>query len=314
MTPPAHSIVVFGSINADLVLPVTRIVTEGETILAASTPQWSLGGKGANQATAARLAGANVTFVGCVGDDDHGLLVERALRNEHVSVRLRRVAEARTGLAVVQVDESGRNAIVVAPGANWHLQSKDATISATDIILTQGEIPASAIDAIAQRSGIQRARFVLNLAPVVPVSSGTLRACDPLIVNEHEARALGIATDAESVEEWLAEATRLRHHTGARSIVITLGAAGVVASDQSGAVFRASRPVAVVDTTGAGDAFVGAYVSELSRGASSSAALHFAAAAAELSVSRPGTVQSYASQDQIRARSGDSPHRSPSAQ
>ena len=94
MTPPAHSIVVFGSINADLVLPVTRIVTEGETILAASTPQWSLGGKGANQATAARLAGANVTFVGCVGDDDHGLLVERALRNEHVSVRLRRVAAA----------------------------------------------------------------------------------------------------------------------------------------------------------------------------------------------------------------------------
>lgn len=268
-------VVVVGSVNYDLGLRVQRLPWAGETVLSSSLTRRS-GGKGANQAVAVREAGASCAMVGVVGADGAALVAQ--LKEAGVDVtRIRADPGATTGTAVIMIDDDGQNSIIVSSGANDALTAAEvrAAIAATPgarIVLTQGESPVAAVEAAAEAAEAASLRFVLNLAPAIDVPRHVIAVADPLVVNELEAEetalALGVGTDDLSgprLAEALAEV--------ARSVVITLGAGGAVwASRGEGGRAHAQR-VEVVDTTGAGDAFVGAMVARLNRGGDLAAAV-----------------------------------------
>ncbi len=180
-------IVVVGSINLDLILECVRIPRPGET-LPASSRSFAPGGKGANQATAAARLGAPVTMVGAVGEDAFALPALELLAGAGVDLdHVLRVPGA-TGIAVVYVDASGENSILIEGGANRALTAEAvgaaaALVESADVVVLQGEIP---LDGIAEAAALTRGRLVVNLAPVVPVALEVLRRADPLVVNEHE--------------------------------------------------------------------------------------------------------------------------------
>ncbi len=292
-------IVVVGSINADLGVRVARHPNPGETLLG-SGGSISPGGKGANQAVAAQLLGATVTFVGAVGGDAYAKPALRRLKASGVD--LSRVAEVddTTGLAVITVSDDGENCIIVIPGANAHVTADyvsrhaDAIASAS-ILLLQGEIPA---DGFAAAVAAATSRVVVNLAPVVEVDPAALRQADPLIVNEHEAQLVlrqlhpdavnSTVTDAEP-----ADLARDLIAAGFRSVVMTLGAAGCVVAMADDSHTIPAPQVSAVDTTGAGDAFAGALVAQLDSGASLVDAARFAVRVGAFAVQGWGAQDSY---------------------
>lgn len=247
------------------------------------------GGKGANQAVAAARHGASVGFIGAVGEDEFADAAQAGLRAAGVDLAGLRTVEGPTGLAVVTVDGLGENSIVVIPGANAAVDAgavagEARRIAEAEVLVLQGEIPREGIEEAARRCA---GRLVLNLAPAVEVSAETLRAADPLVVNEHEAvhaarlldadlsgtraaaGAAGAGTLADPVGEGLAAVRRLVA-AGVPAVVMTAGAAGAyLARPRQAAdvdVVQVPAPaVEVVDTTGAGDAFVGALAAALAR-------------------------------------------------
>jgi len=260
-------VVVVGSVNYDLGLRVQRLPWAGETVLSSSLTRRS-GGKGANQAVAVREAGVPCAMVGVVGADGAALVAQLVAAGVDVT-RIRADPDATTGTAVIMIDDDGQNSIIVSSGANDALTAAEVreaiAESGARTVLTQGESPVEAITAAAEAAESASLRFVLNLAPAIDVPRHVIAVADPLVVNELEAEetalALGIGTDQLSgpdLAETLAEV--------ARSVVITLGAGGAVwAACGEGGRAHAQR-VEVVDTTGAGDAFVGAMVARLTRG------------------------------------------------
>lgn len=291
-------ILVVGSVNVDLVLEVPRHPAPGETIASTGTRR-SAGGKGANQACAAARLGGDVGFAGRTGVGADADLALALLREAGVDLSaVTQVPQVETGLAVVTLDSAGENSIVLAPGANgtWdaeHVDELGDEVAASSIVIAQGEIPASAVDRLAELCVRAGTRFVLNQAPVIDVAPGTLTAADPLVVNELEGRlvlsaltgARGRADDLSVVEELC--------HAGVPSVVMTRGARGaVVAGD--GEMFEIASPtVSAVDTTGAGDAFVGALALGLARGESIRAASRRAVRVGAYAVTRPGAQPSY---------------------
>ncbi|WP_114559264.1 ribokinase [Desertihabitans aurantiacus] len=283
-------IIVVGSLNADLQLAVDALPAPGETALATRVENRP-GGKGANQASAVALCGGECWMVGAVGDDEDGRLLVTALRE--AGVRTDAVAvlpEVRSGRAVVMVAPTGENAIVVLPGANSELTASDvrrlvAGLPPAEVLLAQGELPVPCIVAAAEVAAATGARFVLNLAPYVELPLEVLAACDPLVVNEHEAAALGVQLAGQPLEDEPLLDVLVQH---TRSVVITLGGAGAV---YGSATERGSVPaprVPVVDTSGAGDAFVGAAAVELSRSGGLAAACRAGVAAGSLAVQHRG--------------------------
>ncbi|GAA5030891.1 PfkB family carbohydrate kinase [Microbacterium fluvii] len=262
---------VVGSINLDTIVRVAVFPAPGETVLG-SAARRVIGGKGANQALAATAAGARTTFTGAVGDDEAGRDALAQLRGAGIDIGGVRTTDAATGIALIAVDPSGENTIIVASGANALVDPSwcdRLALEAGDVVLVQGEVPVAAIDAAAAAAALGGARFVLNLAPPVEVSATTLAVCDPLVVNEHEASALGIAVDSAGGR--------------VRSLVITLGAAGSAYADAQGKGTLPAAPAEVVDTIGAGDAFTGALAAALAGGAGLPAAVEAGAAyAAEI--------------------------------
>lgn len=265
-------VVVFGSINLDLVARVPRFPAPGETLTGtafATAP----GGKGANQALAARRAGAAVAIFGAVGRDAFAGDALVNLRAAGVDLAGVQTVDAPTGIALIHVDDRGENAITVIPGANA-LASVDrvpATALRPDVtFLMQLEVPLSETIALAARAKAAGARVILNAAPAAPLPEAFLRDLDVLVVNKHEAAALAAAWRmAPAPDEFVA---RARERFGV-TVVITLGVAGAV-SWHAGHLLRHPAPVVnVVDTTGAGDAFVGALAATLDRGESLAAAL-----------------------------------------
>ncbi|ATY12639.1 ribokinase [Amycolatopsis sp. AA4] len=272
-------VVVVGSANVDLVVDVPRQPHGGETVLGGDLRR-SPGGKGANQAVAAALAGgAETTFLGAFGSDDGADLLLASLTNAGVRTDLVSRVDSATGTAFIMVSPDGENSIVVAPGANARLSLGEAQlerIAAADVVLAQLEIPLEAVTAAAaaRRSG---ARMVLNAAPSRPLPELDL---DVLVVNEHEAADLA---GIPGTPEELARTLQKR----APAVVITLGAAGCVVADQEIVQLPGFR-VSPVDTTGAGDTFCGVLAAALAEGRPLREAAERAGAAAALAVTRPG--------------------------
>lgn len=286
-------VTIVGSSNVDITALMARLPGPGETVLADSY-QLTPGGKGANQALAARLAGATTEFIGAVGRDAHaevalsqlaeaGVLLDRVARTTHP-----------TGVAIIQVDAAAENSIAVVPGANAQVTG-DAVSSLGElrgILVLQGEIPASGITAAMDAASD---RVVLNLAPVIELPREYLLAADPLVVNEHEAAlvlALLDGTSEVSTESEPMIARKLIEH-GVSSVVVTLGAQGCLVAQGQGIEQLAAVKADAVDTTGAGDAFTGALAARISQGDDLVKAAEFAGKFAALTVQAHGAQSSY---------------------
>ncbi len=277
-------LVVFGSINLDLIFPLEALPGAGQTALAPDI-RIEPGGKGANQALAAARDGARVVLAGAVGRDPLASGALALLRAEEVD--LARVAEAEqaTGCAAIFVDRRGRNAIGVGSGANLAAradQVEDALLAPGATLVLQMEVPAGETAALIRRARARRARIVLNLAPAAALDADALRALDVLVLNEVEAAwlsdRLGCAPDAGA----------LRAALGV-TVVRTLGEQGAEAAHPGGLHRVSAHRVNAVDTTGAGDCFTGVLAAALDRDANLASALARAAAAAALCCTRPGS-------------------------
>lgn len=297
-------VVVVGSTNADMLVTAAAHPAPGETVLGHGMSVTS-GGKGANQAVAAARLGADVAFVGAVGDDEFVPAATAGLRAAGVDLAaLAVVPDERTGIAVVTVSDDGENSIVVVPGANAAVDADRVgghagLVGGADVVVLQGEIPRSGIEAAA---GAARGRLVVNLAPVVDVDESVLVRADPLVVNEHEAelvgRMLGVEAAGTDGEEALVRGLLAR---GVRSVVLTVGARGALVGrpgEQGADVVHVPSPtVRAVDTTGAGDAFVGALARGLAAGEDLVAAARTAARVGAFAVRSPGAQASYPGPD-----------------
>lgn len=281
---------VIGSINADLTVTADRHPRPGETVLG-SGGDISAGGKGANQAVAATHLGANVRMIGAVGNDAYAESVLKNLKSSGVSLADLEFTNCHTGLAVITVSDSGENTIVVVPGANnamnAELVEKHATtIAESDIVLVQGEIPAAGISAaLAHATG----RVLINLAPVIQLPTEDLLRADPLIVNEHEAHEVLSLFNATPTDDPAADLRAV----GFSSVIVTLGSRGSLVDDGSGAVHIPAAAVDAVDTTGAGDAYVGTVAARLLAGDSLVDAARMATRVAAFAVSHRGAQDSY---------------------
>lgn len=295
------SIIVVGSINADLAVQVHRHPKPGETLMGSGgtiTP----GGKGANQAVAAALQGASVRFVGAVGNDAYATPALRYLTKSGVDLTGISHVEDTTGLAVIAISADGENTIIVVPGANAWVDAEavkqHAThIAAADIVLLQGEIPAEGFQAAVAAA---THRVVINLAPVVPVDRDALLQADPLMANEHEAALVLQQLGHEVTEEDSKNPEKLAADlldAGFASVVLTLGAAGALVATPEGGELVPSPKVTAVDTTGAGDAFAGALVARLDAGDSLLDAAHHAVRVAAYAVTGRGAQDSYPTKD-----------------
>lgn len=285
------SVVVVGSINEDVMLQLGRRIHPGETVTARRVERRP-GGKGANQAVAAAAAGAGVAMLGAVGDDPAGTRMVDDLRRRGVHTGpVRTVDGMSTGTAYVTVTPDGESTIVLDPGANEFLD--DAAVEAAwpslppaDVLLSLLEIPLAGVTAAVRLAAKTGIRPVVTLAPAQPVPGELLSGLDPLLVNEHEAAFL---LDAGSLGGDVADAARELLRLGPKSAVVTAGAAGAAVADAAGARLLPAVPVrAVVDTTGAGDAFAGALAAALARVADLDAAVTAGLRAGAEAVQRAG--------------------------
>lgn len=291
MPDPAPSVVVVGSINVDHIVTAPRFPRPGETVLGTAVTS-SVGGKGANQAVAASLAGATVEMVASTGDDANGAtardrLVARGVRTAHVAV----VGGEPTGTAWITVAEED-NTIIVVSGANalWPDGPLPTAVRTAAVVLSQLEIPIAVVRAAAQQT---QGSFVLNAAPAAALPADLLKHCDVLVVNEHE---LAVVADVDRVND--ADAITLAHaglrDRGVGAVVTTRGAAGVVVTDTNGVttILDAVRSD-VVDTTGAGDAFAGVLAARLANGEPLVQACRWGVVAGALAVRGIGAQDSY---------------------
>jgi ribokinase len=287
-------VVVVGSVNADLVVTVDRYPGPGETVPGHGGTVLP-GGKGANQAVAAARLGADVALVGAVGDDAYAETATACLRDAGVDLTALARRRGPTGLAVVTVAADGENTIVVVAGANAAMSPADVDahrrlIGEATVVVVQGELPRETTEAAARAAG---ARLIVNLAPAGPLDPAVLRRADPLVVNEHEAgHALALLGGDPAQATGAALATALGD-AGVPSVVVTLGAAGAVVVRDGATTHVPAPAVPVRDTTGAGDAFVGALATRLATGDDLLAAARFAVRVAAHSVQRSGAQPSY---------------------
>lgn len=284
------AVVIVGSANVDQVFRVAAIPQPGETVLSHGFST-ALGGKGQNQAVAAARAGAPTAFIGALGSDAFGSSVREGLAADGIGTEGVREVGAPTGTALIAVDDSGENTIIVEAGANALLELGDsdaAAIAAADVLVLQLEIPLETVTRAAALARAAGTRVLLNAAPIRELPAELLGNVDILVVNEHEGEFLARDGDVSAL---------------APVVIVTLGAAGAVAYDSSAGDsgaggtgpdgLRVPAPrVSAVDATGAGDTFCGALAARLAGGAPLEEALRFAVAAASLSVQKPGAVPS----------------------
>lgn len=315
-----HKVVVVGSANADLVLDVDHRPAAGETVLGSDvviTP----GGKGANQAVAAGMVGGEVAFIGCIGADGYGELLRASLAGAGVDLAGLRTVVAPTGNAIIIVTPDGENSIIVSPAANrlvspQMIDELEAVWSIATVLVVQLEIPLETVIHLSTRAHLGGTRVVVNAAPAAALPPEVLAVSDPLVVNESEAAFLlgrphpaapgdGDGDDAvDGAIHIVADLLDL----GPRSVVLTLGSEGAVLLERAAdgepgmAVHVPARHVIAVDTTGAGDAFVGTLAVELAAGAGLEAAVLRATDVAAVAVGRRGAQESYPTLAELEAR------------
>ena len=290
-------IVVVGSANTDLLFMSQTVPRGGETIFGTGFDM-GFGGKGANQAVAASLCGAQVQMIGAVGGDMFGAATVANFQSMGVGTSLVRVIpDASTGAALILVEPNGENRIVVVKGANDLVRPADvdaaaAQIAEADLVLLQFEIPLETVYRTIEVAKAHQVRCMVNPAPALPVDLARLAAADYLILNETEAEAItGCQVRSPADREACLEKLLA---SGFQRVVLTLGAKGSMLAARAGRVHAPPFPVTAVDTTGAGDAFIGSLATFLTEGLAEQEAVTRANLYAALSATRTGTQKSFA--------------------
>ncbi len=277
----SYDVVVVGSANLDLVAAVEHLAAPGETVIASDYAEHP-GGKGLNQAVAARRSGARTAFLACLGRDAAGDALHRVITDEGIDPYVVDVAVP-TGRALISVDRDAENSIVVVPGANQHLgigvvDDHRSILTDTRVVLAQLEVSTDAVEAAFAIARVAGAITILNPAPAAPLSPALLSLCDIVVPNQTELAQLG--------------GTSALLDAGVTTIVPTLGARGIRIIDGDGTIDVPPYAVRAVDTTGAGDAACGALAAALARGDDVVTAARRAAAAGAIAATRAGAVPS----------------------
>ncbi len=288
----------------DLVTRAPRLPKGGETLIGQSFTT-VCGGKGANQAVAAARLGAQVSMIGCVGNDAYGEALRGALLAEQIDCQAVSTVDGSSGVALIVVDDSSQNSIVIVPGANGALTAEaidrsDSVIHAADVLICQLEVPDASVGHALKRGRELGKTVILNPAPASrPLPSDWYASIDYLIPNESEASALsGLSVD--SLDTAQAAATRLIA-MGAGKVIITLGAQGSLFADGQRFEHFPAPVVKAVDTTAAGDTFVGGFAAALAAGQDEVQAIRFGQVAAALSVTRAGAQPSIPALSDVQA-------------
>jgi ribokinase len=303
-----NHITVVGSVNIDLVFRTPRLPAVGETMHGHDFQQIR-GGKGANQAVAAARLGAPVKFVGAVGDDGFGEDARRGLSADGIDLsNLVTVANCATGVAGILVQDSGDNSIVLAAGANGRvdvaqIESAADVIGSARIVLAQLETPLASVTRALQIARAAKVEVVMNPAPAQPLSDEVLQLVDYLVVNETEASQLSGTSVVDAASGKLAAQQLLAR--GVRVVLLTMGEHGVLIAQASGMEAIPAQKVEVVDTTAAGDTFVGAFAVGILSGLSVIEASRQATYAAALTVTKFGaqtSIPTKAEVEQFKSR------------
>lgn len=278
----ARSIVVVGSVNLDIVARVERLPAPGETVSGANLNQFP-GGKGANQALAAKRLGADVSLVACVGNDANAAAALALLSAGRVNLECCvRDESASTGVALIAVSENGENQIVVAPGANRELQVEMIALPESDALICQLEVP---VDTLMYAAESFAGFMTINLAPALDVPDVLIRRADLVVVNEIEAQFYGDKLDCCK-----------------GLVATTFGEKGAVLTEAGSEVARSTPPtIRAVDTTGAGDTFTAALTLAIVEGMGLQAALDFACAAGAVAATKAGAQPSLPERAEVEA-------------
>ena len=294
MTIAPH-IVVLGSLNLDLVLRISRMPNAGETFASDDSATFC-GGKGANQAVACARMGANVSMIGRIGDDPAGSALRSALTEEGIAIDgVGAISGAASGTAVILLTPDGQNRILLAAGANALLRPEDirdyaSAIASARVLVCQLETPLETVEAAAALAAQRGVPVLLNPAPARALPETLLRHVTYLVPNESEAAVLtGIdVRDVTSTER----AARALLDRGVRVVVITLGAQGVLIAEKGNIRAMPALPTTVVDTTAAGDSFIGGFATGIAEGLSVDDAAQLGLRVARICVSRAGAQAS----------------------
>jgi len=287
-------ILVAGSINMDLVIEVNRLPQKGESVHGKNI-RYIPGGKGANQAVAAKRLGADVAFVGKVGADSFGKDLREFLEKEKLDLRGLKTASTSSGIAVINVDKSGDNTITIISGANGEvtpefIEENINLVKESKVVISQFEIPDDAVEKLFALAKKENKITILNPSPAKQISSKLFKNTDYLIVNETELVFLS-KKKVRSQKEVEAVARSLLSK-GPKAVAVTLGADGVLAVSKEGIIKIDGIKVQAVDTTAAGDCFVGAFSVQIGKGRSLKESLDFANQAAAISVQKWGASSS----------------------
>ena len=295
------SVLVFGSLNLDLVTYADKLPAIGETIVGEKLLKFP-GGKGLNQAIAARRAGSEVLMVGSIGNDADGDYLIDILKSENIDPKFITKTSEQTGIAVIEVSKSAENRIIIIAGANSKTRFSNEVLTSSPSVtvsLAQLETPIAEVAKFIHESKAAGKITILNPAPIQKLDQQLLQDTDYLIANETEASFLiGSAVEHLSQDEAVTIARQLQKN-GSKKVIITLGEQGSVYLDQEKELFTPAYKVKAVDTTAAGDAFCGAFATAISENKPVEYALKFASAAGGLAATKAGAVPSLPSQQEI---------------
>jgi ribokinase len=295
------SVLVFGSLNLDLVTYADKLPAIGETIVGEKLLKFP-GGKGLNQAIAARRAGSEVLMVGSIGNDADGDYLFNILKSENIDPKFITKTSEQTGIAVIEVSKSAENRIIIIAGANSKTRFSNEVLTSSPSVtvsLAQLETPIAEVAKFIHESKAAGKITILNPAPIQKLDQQLLQDTDYLIANETEASFLiGSAVEHLSKDEAVTIARQLQKN-GSKKVIITLGEQGSVYLDQEKELFTPAYKVKAVDTTAAGDAFCGAFTTAISENKPVEYALKFASAAGGLAATKAGAVPSLPTQQEI---------------